>query len=158
MHTSTQSAQSQIHVGSLRENKEQMYKINQDFDTELSKVRKVSQRKSIKAKIIRSLCTQVGTVRPTQHAIDIRTENGQNPNHVQPNKSSWFKKTWQDFQRQSCIYKSIVFLDLILFLGFCVIVGYYAEEVWKGYQAKEVSIKVSKKKMDYMEHPTVTLW
>ena len=100
---------------------------------------------------------QVGTVRPTQHAIEIRTENGQNV-QLQNDKSSWFKKTWQDFQRQSCIYKSIVFLDLILFLGFCVIVGYYAEEVWKGYQAKEVSIKVSKKKMEYMEHPTVTLW
>ena len=68
------------------------------------------------------------------------------------------RKVWQGFQSQCFLYKFVVVLEWALFIAFCVIVGYYAEEVWKGYQAKEVSIKVSKKPMEFMDHPTITLW
>ena len=98
-------------------------------------------------------------LQPTQIWTD-QQQSSAEPNIVQAKVKEplSFKKSWQEFQSKSCLYKFVVFLEWALFIGFCVIVVYYAEEVWKGYQAKEVSIKVSKKKLEFMVHPTVTLW
>ena len=108
---------------------------------------------------------QVRKIHPAQGVTQIWTDEGQQQSSTQQDpieakvkEPFQLRKAWQEFQRQKCIYKFVVFLEWTLFIGFGIIVFYYAEEVWKGYQAKEVSIKVSKKKLEFMVHPTVTLW
>ena len=77
---------------------------------------------------------------------------------TQNEHSTGLKNSLKLFQKQNCLYKFLFCLEWIIFIGFLFTIGYYAEEVWKGYRSNDVGIKVSKKKIEFMDHPTVTLW
>ena len=102
------------------------------------------------------------SIHPTEMKVEGWTESSPQPspkrNGIRSQLTGSMWKAWQEFLKEGHSYKFVVVIEWFLFIGFCFIVGYYTEEVWRGYIEKEVSIKVSKKNMEYMDHPTVTLW
>ena len=63
-----------------------------------------------------------------------------------------------NFKRQAWIYNMILSLEWAFFLGFCIGCAFFVRDVWNGFQSNDASIKVSKMKIDTLEHPSVTLW
>ena len=53
--------------------------------------------------------------------------------------------------------KFIILLEWTVFIGLILISGLYVEDVWRHYASNETSIKVSRRKLEKLDHPTVTL-
>ena len=61
-------------------------------------------------------------------------------------------------QSQGLPYILLQILRWSMIIGFGVGCAIFVKDAWDGYQANEASIKISKKKVEYMEHPAVTMW
>ena len=45
-----------------------------------------------------------------------------------------------------------------IIIAFAIGCALFVKDAWEGYQANEASIKISREKVEYMEHPAVTMW
>lgn len=63
-----------------------------------------------------------------------------------------------NLKRQKWIYNMVLSLERAFFLGFCIGCAFFVRDVWNGFQSNDASIKVSKQKIETLEHPTITLW
>ena len=53
--------------------------------------------------------------------------------------------------------KFIILLEWTVFIGLILISGLYVEDVWRHYASNGTSIKVSRRKLEKLDHPNVTL-
>lgn len=67
-------------------------------------------------------------------------------------------KSNNSLQNQGLAYILLQILRWSMIIGFCVGCALFVKDAWEGYQANEASIKVSREKVEYMEHPAVTMW
>ena len=87
----------------------------------------------------------------THQAVEIQKD-------VTPNEEidSNLNNSLQNQGRLAYILLQILRWSMII--GFCLGCALFVKDAWEGYQANEASIKVSREKVEYMEHPAVTMW
>ena len=83
-------------------------------------------------------------------AVEIQTD-------VTPNEEIEPKSN-NSVRNQGLAYILLQILRWSMIIGFCVGCALFVKDAWEGYQANEASIKVSREKVEYMEHPAVTMW
>ena len=67
-------------------------------------------------------------------------------------------KLTSSFHGQGLANSLLQILRWSVIIGFGIGCALFVKDAWEGYQANEASIKISKEKVEYMEHPAVTMW
>ena len=86
----------------------------------------------------------------TNQALEIQ-------NHVNQ-KEEIDPKLNSSLLNQGLAYILLQILRWSMIIGFAVGCALFVKDAWEGYQANEASIKISREKVEYMEHPAVTMW
>ena len=86
----------------------------------------------------------------TNQALEIQ-------NHVNQ-KEEVHPKLKGSLLSQGLAYILLQILRWLIIIAFAIGCVLFVKDAWEGYQANEASIKISREKVEYMEHPAVTMW